>query len=308
VGPRPSSGATIDEFVDLMPIKPILSSEGRGWDGVTLHRRLCPPSATETPSMHEFRLPAMREHRLGVHLTGQTFLDVRCEGRRATAWSNGGCISFTPAGTPMIGMAKGKPDAVQLYITPTLVDEVAEEVFDRDGSGLLLVPHIVVFDKIADRFGRLLLAEAEAGGPGGRLAADGLSRALVVHLLRHYSTCTPPAVATPNGAMAAWRLRRVIEYMNSNVAEDVPLSQLAAVSGLGPTQFARAFRAATGDAPHQYLIKLRIARACFLLENTKLPIIQVGLRCGFSQHNHFSTMFRKLMGLNPRAFRATSCT
>ena len=79
-------------------------------------------------------------------------------------------------------------------------------------------------------------------------------------------------------------------------------------SGLSPSHFARAFRAAMGEPPHRYLVRLRIKMARELLEHTRLPVIEVGLRCGFEQTTHFATMFRKMTGLSPRAYRAARCT
>ncbi len=78
--------------------------------------------------------------------------------------------------------------------------------------------------------------------------------------------------------------------------------------GLSPSHFARAFRGATGEAPHRYLIRLRVEAAGHLLEQTRLPIIDVGLRCGFTQASHFATTFRKATGLSPRAYRAARCS
>ena len=57
----------------------------------------------------------------------------------------------------------------------------------------------------------------------------------------------------------------------------------------------------------RYLIRLRIDHARHMLEHTRLPVIEVGLRCGFAQTTHFATMFRKITGLCPRAYRAARC-
>ena len=96
--------------------------------------------------------------------------------------------------------------------------------------------------------------------------------------------------------------------MNANLAENMSLSQLAALVGLGPVQFARAFRAATCVPPHQFLIGLRLDEARHLLERTRLPVTHIVSRCGFDQPSHFATTFRKRMGLTPSACRAARCT
>ena len=104
--------------------------------------------------------------------------------------------------------------------------------------------------------------------------------------------------------MVGWRLQKAIDCIQANLAGDLPLSQLAAAAGFSPSHFARAFKAAVGEPPHRYMIRLRIERARHLLEHTRLPIIEVGYQCGFEQTTHFATMFRKVTGLSPRAYRA----
>ena len=109
-------------------------------------------------------------------------------------------------------------------------------------------------------------------------------------------------------ALVGWRLKRAIDHMREHIAENLSLDSLAKVAGLNPSHFARAFRAATGEPPHRYLIQLRIDKARELLEHTRLPIIQVAFQCGFEQNTHFATMFRKTAGMSPRAYRAARCT
>ena len=87
------------------------------------------------------------------------------------------------------------------------------------------------------------------------------------------------------------------------MADHAPLSKLASLVGLGPVQFARAFRATTGLPPHGYLLRLRIAQAAHLLETMSLPVTEVGLCYGFDQPSHFAAMFRKRTGSSPSAYR-----
>ena len=91
--------------------------------------------------------------------------------------------------------------------------------------------------------------------------------------------------------------------MRSNLEDDLPLSRLAETSGLSQSQFVRAFRGATGQPPHRYLVGLRVERARALLEQTDMPITFIGLRCGFAQPSHFATSFRAWTGFSPRAWR-----
>ena len=91
--------------------------------------------------------------------------------------------------------------------------------------------------------------------------------------------------------------------MRSRLDEDLSLDRLAETSGLSPSQFVRAFRGATGQPPHRYLVGLRVEHARALLEQTDLPVTVISLRCGFEQPSHFATSFRARTGFSPRAWR-----
>ena len=125
---------------------------------------------------------------------------------------------------------------------------------------------------------------------------------LVTQLLRRHSNFAhrPPEKLPP---IHSARLRRVLDYMQTHVQDPIRLDELAALSGLSTSHFARAFRAAVGEPPHRHLLGLRLRRACDLLERTTVPIIEVAFLSGFESPNHFATMFRKAVGMSPRSWR-----
>ena len=301
--PQRPCGITPAEIADRLPTRPVLTSAGHGWDGVTLQRYQLLSSVIDFP-------PPI-DHRLVLHLSGAALIERTTGGRRERWWFDSGCAALTPACLPVTRSTKGRVDVMHIYIAPTLVEEVAAEAYGADPARVHLFERVAVFDEALNQLGRLLLAEAEAHAPGGRLVADTLARALAVHLLRRHSSLAPEAPDAskrPSSAMPGWRLRRVVEHMHANLTENLSLAQLAAVGGLGPSWFAHAFRAATGEPPHRFLVRLRVERARDLLEHTALPVIEVGLRCGFEQPNHFATMFRKLTGMSPSAYRTARRT
>lgn len=68
--------------------------------------------------------------------------------------------------------------------------------------------------------------------------------------------------------------------------------------------FSRAFKARTGRSPYQYLLQLRVERALHLLLNTDISLIETAYACGFSSQAHFTTVFRRVIGITPGAVRA----
>ena len=131
---------------------------------------------------------------------------------------------------------------------------------------------------------------------------EGLGTALAVHLLRQYGM--PRRIAREHkGGLAARQLRRVIEYINEHLNEDLSLVELSTVAGLSPHHFGDAFKAATGRSPHRYVIEARLRRARELLRGTDLPISEIAYAVGFSSQSHFTANFRRVMGFTPNRFR-----
>jgi AraC family transcriptional regulator len=149
-----------------------------------------------------------------------------------------------------------------------------------------------------------LLGELDSEGLSGRLYAESLGNVLAVHLLRYYAASTSGPV-TFTGGLSAKRLRQVTDFIADNYSRDLKLNELAHVAGMSSFHFAREFKRTTGTTPHQYLIKFRIERAKALLAKNELPLIEVGLRSGFSHQSHFTRLFRRLTGTTPHSYRLT---
>jgi AraC family transcriptional regulator len=105
------------------------------------------------------------------------------------------------------------------------------------------------------------------------------------------------------GGLAIANLRRVQDYIHSNLAAAITLVELSRVAGLSRRHFLRAFRESTGDTPLGYVRALRIEEAKRRLSQGNQSITEVALDCGFSHAQHFATTFRTATGLAPSAFR-----
>jgi AraC family transcriptional regulator len=108
------------------------------------------------------------------------------------------------------------------------------------------------------------------------------------------------------GGLSAASLRRVQDYIHSNLPATITLAELSRVAGLSRRHFLRAFRESVGDTPVGYVRTLRIEEAKRRLSQGSQSITQVALDCGFSHAQHFATTFRRATGLTPSAFRRVS--
>jgi AraC family transcriptional regulator len=93
-----------------------------------------------------------------------------------------------------------------------------------------------------------------------------------------------------------------MEYMLANIHSELSLVDIAGAAGMSLFHFAKAFKQATGLAPHQYLTVRRVLLARELLHDKRLSIGQVAGVVGLS-HSHFTVIFRRQMGMTPTQFR-----
>ncbi len=136
---------------------------------------------------------------------------------------------------------------------------------------------------------------------GAALAAEGLARAIAVHLLREFDhiRSTKPAVAVPPVAVL-----KVVEFMRHRLADSLALEELADVAGLSPFHFARQFKTATGHPPHDYLIRLRVDRAQELIRqhSRQWTMAAIANECGFADQSHMARHFKRVLGVSPGEF------
>lgn len=114
-----------------------------------------------------------------------------------------------------------------------------------------------------------------------------------------------PAVRASTREELYRRLHLARDYMHASLDSPISLAEIAAHALLSPYHFLRAFKRVFGQTPHAYLTQKRLERACFLLSRTTIPVTEICFSVGFESLGSFSTLFRKQIGLTPRAYRQT---
>jgi AraC family transcriptional regulator len=99
------------------------------------------------------------------------------------------------------------------------------------------------------------------------------------------------------------KLRHAAEYIDRNLRNRLTLAEIAAEVDLNPQYFARVFKKAVGQAPHQYILEKRVERAKALLKTSELSLVEIALQVGIATQSHFTTVFHRLTGMTPREFR-----
>jgi AraC-like DNA-binding protein len=94
-----------------------------------------------------------------------------------------------------------------------------------------------------------------------------------------------------------------IHYMTENLEKKLSLDDIVQHAGYSPSHFTALFGKHTGYAPLAYFNQLKIRQACRLLDFTDMKINQVCYKIGIEDMYYFSRLFRKIMGLSPRAYK-----
>lgn len=102
------------------------------------------------------------------------------------------------------------------------------------------------------------------------------------------------------------RVRRIAEQLGQVPEQTVTVAGLAAMANLSVSHFCALFKRVTGFAPIDYLLHMRVRRACQLLDTTDHPIKCIAGEMGFADPLYFSRVFRKVHGVSPKAYRAIS--
>jgi len=78
---------------------------------------------------------------------------------------------------------------------------------------------------------------------------------------------------------------------------------MAKIAEVSPHHLASLFTKETGLSPHQYVLRERIERAKRHLKNDSLSVAEVSRLIGFRTQEHFTKVFRRVVGVTPTKFR-----
>ena len=98
-------------------------------------------------------------------------------------------------------------------------------------------------------------------------------------------------------------LRRARDHIDRYYSSPLDLDSLASVAGVSRFHFARSFEAAYGLTPIRYLSRRRVERAQDLLRHANLTVTEICFLVGFSSLGSFSSLFTRLVGETPTAYR-----
>jgi Transcriptional regulator containing an amidase domain and an AraC-type DNA-binding HTH domain len=98
-------------------------------------------------------------------------------------------------------------------------------------------------------------------------------------------------------------IKNSLAFMEKNLNTTLTLQDLVSFNNLSKSQLTEIFKTKTGYSPIDYFIRLKIQKACSLLDLSDLSIYEIAAQLGYEDQYYFSRSFRKIMGMSPSSYR-----
>ncbi len=134
------------------------------------------------------------------------------------------------------------------------------------------------------------------------LILDNISSLVVINLLRSVKSNLPRLVTEKNYCERD-NINRAINFLREEYSKNFSLEEVARVANLSPYHFIRIFKSVTGKTPYNYLLDIKIEKSKELLRLKTSTITEICFKCGFNNLEHFSSVFKRKVGILPSQYR-----
>jgi AraC family transcriptional regulator len=191
-------------------------------------------------------------------------------------------------------------DTVILYVTQDALDEVAYAHGAPQAEGLVWPPG--AFDSVVYHLGKTLLSSLEQPDHTSKIFLDHILHALNCHLVCSYGGVTRSAPRFLGG-LSALQMRRATELLVAHLDGNIALRQVAEACELSVSHFARAFKKTFLRPPYKWLTERRVDMARDLMTNSRLPLADIAVQCGFADQSALNRSFKRIHGITPGIWR-----
>lgn len=281
------------EFRSPHGIKKI-ESQRCSWNGVTVRHivhYLEPGKVWHDLSSHETTLAVVLEQVGG-------YCEPRLKLNRPTPRSrfDAGHATFAPADMTVWGYSEGIKSVRELRMnfSSTVLESIVGENLEVTR---IEQPALLLYNDNVAKCAAILASECQDPAGNCRLFGEGLTTALLAALFTDQQVPAPR-----HSGLSRWQLRQTMEYIDAHMmlGQDVSLEEMARLSGLSQSQFARLFKVSTGTSPYKWVLNARIKRAQELLLLGKDSIPSIAIQTGFADQSHFTKTFRRVTATTPK--------
>jgi AraC family transcriptional regulator len=213
-----------------------------------------------------------------------------------------GTISLVNLALDPTAYPKDTSDCFNFLIPRATFDQLADDHGADRIVELAVRPGIAANDPIVLHLGDCLIPAIERYDRTNDQFVDRITTAFNIHFARVYGGMhfPPPLVS---GGLAPWQLRLARDRINASLEEELSLKQIARECRLSASHFARAFTRSTGISPHRWLMQRRVDAAKDVMLSTDFSLVEISLKCGFSDQSHFTKVFAEATGETPGRWR-----
>lgn len=151
-----------------------------------------------------------------------------------------------------------------------------------------------------------ILLEQEKDEPGNDLVLKALVMKLIVLILRATHNKEERRKQTPfsfESYEKASIVNTIVSFVNENYMNEISLEKISKNMYLSPVYISKIFKEELGESPINYLIKVRLSKACALLEEGHLSVKEVAKNVGYDDAYYFSKLFKKYYKIPPSLYR-----
>ncbi|MGZ0085966.1 response regulator [Caldibacillus thermoamylovorans] len=99
-------------------------------------------------------------------------------------------------------------------------------------------------------------------------------------------------------------IQEIEKYLQANFDRDVKLQELSERFYISREYISRKFKQEFHMGISDYLVKIRMEKAKFLLKNSQLKIYEIAEMVGYQDDKYFRKVFKKAVGVTPNEYRA----
>jgi AraC family transcriptional regulator len=213
-----------------------------------------------------------------------------------------GTVSFINLALDPTAHPEDKSDCFNFLIPRATFDQLADDHGADRIVELAVRPGVAANDRIALHLRNCLIPAIDRQDGVNDQFVDRLTTALNIHFARVYGGMHFPQPLV-SGGLAPWQLRLARDTINANFEGELKVEQIARECKLSANYFAKAFTRSTGISPHRWLMRRRVDVAKDLMLTTDSSLVEISLKCGFSDQSHFTKVFAKATGETPGRWR-----
>jgi AraC family transcriptional regulator len=201
-------------------------------------------------------------------------------------------------------IASSSVQVLDLYLPETLFAQLSVDYNLPAAADRFVRYEGGVQDKVINEIGLSLFEEMMKPTSAGRMLAETSSLLLAARLVQ--AQLDADFARRPSQSrhpLDDRRLRRILDYIEQHLTDDIAVADLARVACLSVFYFTRAFSAAMGVPPHRYVSQRRLEHAKEMIATGRASIAETAFTCRFSSQSSFTRAFRRATGVTPATYR-----